>query len=147
VDLFCNSTWLVQIKNYNNEHQNLIKHDLNNNKNTSNDDTSNNIKNEYYNNNNNKNEKDENILNLNFYNEWLKLASRVENKSNGEAKIALVGKYTNLYDSYLSVTSALQHSCIATNQKLKLVMGSRVVSRNKPKFNMEDTFKISILLI
>lgn len=38
------------------------------------------------------------------------------------AAIALVGKYTTLGDSYLSVTSALKHACIETDQRLKLVM-------------------------
>ena len=33
-----------------------------------------------------------------------------------------VGKYTSQSDSYLSVISALRHGCIATDQRLKLVM-------------------------
>eukprot|EP00899_Mesostigma_viride_P026526 jgi/Mesvir1/7058/Mv09174-RA.1 len=33
-------------------------------------------------------------------------------------RIAMVGKYTNLSDSYLSVLKALQHACIAVNRKL-----------------------------
>ena len=36
--------------------------------------------------------------------------------------IALIGKYTHQQDSYLSVISALKHSCIATDQKLNLIM-------------------------
>ena len=38
------------------------------------------------------------------------------------ARIALVGKYTDLSDAYLSVTSALRHSCMATAQQLELVL-------------------------
>lgn len=38
------------------------------------------------------------------------------------ASIALIGKYTYQQDSYLSVISALKHSCIATDQKLNLIM-------------------------
>lgn len=34
--------------------------------------------------------------------------------------IAMVGKYTELSDAYLSVTKALQHACLAANRKLKL---------------------------
>ncbi|GAQ80234.1 CTP synthase family protein [Klebsormidium nitens] len=35
-----------------------------------------------------------------------------------EVKIAMVGKYTGLSDSYLSVLKALQHACIACGRKL-----------------------------
>ena len=34
--------------------------------------------------------------------------------------IAMVGKYTDLSDAYLSVTKALQHACMAANRKLKV---------------------------
>jgi CTP synthase len=34
--------------------------------------------------------------------------------------IAMVGKYTELSDAYLSITKALQHACMAANRKLKL---------------------------
>ena len=37
-----------------------------------------------------------------------------------QVKIAMVGKYTDLADAYLSVTKALQHACLATNRKLKV---------------------------
>ena len=35
--------------------------------------------------------------------------------------IAIVGKYTGLGDSYLSVTKALMHSAIASDRKLRAV--------------------------
>ena len=35
-------------------------------------------------------------------------------------RIALIGKYTVLADAYLSVIKALQHACMAANQKLDL---------------------------
>mmetsp|Transcript_55572 Transcript_55572/g.176444 ORF Transcript_55572/g.176444 Transcript_55572/m.176444 type:complete len:411 (+) Transcript_55572:735-1967(+) len=38
-----------------------------------------------------------------------------------EVKIAMVGKYTGLTDSYLSVIKALQHAAIAVNRKLVIV--------------------------
>jgi CTP synthase (UTP-ammonia lyase) len=37
-----------------------------------------------------------------------------------EVHIALVGKYTQLEDSYASVTKALQHAAIASGYRLKL---------------------------
>lgn len=52
---------------------------------------------------------------------WEGLADKVDNAA-GTARIALVGKYCDLSDSYLSVTSALKHACIATDQKLDLVL-------------------------
>ena len=36
-------------------------------------------------------------------------------------KIALVGKYTNLHDSYLSVIKSLEHSAMACGRKMKLM--------------------------
>jgi hypothetical protein len=38
-----------------------------------------------------------------------------------EVKIAIIGKYTNLSDSYLSVIKALQHACLAVRRRLKLL--------------------------
>ena len=52
---------------------------------------------------------------------WEEMVSRIDSATD-EVSIALIGKYTNQQDSYLSVISALKHSCIATDQKLKLVM-------------------------
>lgn len=36
--------------------------------------------------------------------------------------IAMVGKYTDLADAYLSVTKALQHACLSANRKLEVSM-------------------------
>lgn len=52
---------------------------------------------------------------------WEEMVSRIDCATD-DVSIALIGKYTNQQDSYLSVISALKHSCIATDQKLKLVM-------------------------
>eukprot|EP01039_Chlorochromonas_danica_P008431 gene8431-9294_t len=38
------------------------------------------------------------------------------------AHIAIIGKYTNLGDAYLSIVSALKHGAIATKQQLKVTM-------------------------
>ncbi len=37
-----------------------------------------------------------------------------------EVSIAMVGKYTDLSDAYLSVVKALQHACVAASRRLKL---------------------------
>ena len=49
--------------------------------------------------------------------EWTAMADRVDNVEE-EIHIAMVGKYTGLSDSYLSVIKALQHSSYAVNRKL-----------------------------
>jgi len=51
---------------------------------------------------------------------WQRLSDRVENPKN-KVTIGLVGKYTGLADSYLSVTKALNHASIAANLKLEIV--------------------------
>ncbi len=51
--------------------------------------------------------------------EWKKLVSRVI-KSNKEIKIALVGKYTNLEDSYISVIEALKSALYSFDRVLDL---------------------------
>lgn len=56
-----------------------------------------------------------------FVSAWRDLVKKVDSAED-EAVIALVGKYTNLQDAYLSVINALRHSSIATNQKLRLEM-------------------------
>jgi len=50
---------------------------------------------------------------------WRELARRVHSPKT-EVRIAIVGKYTGLSDSYLSVTKALFHSCLACNLKLNI---------------------------
>lgn len=52
--------------------------------------------------------------------QWQTLVDRMQT-STQEVKIALVGKYTQLGDAYLSVVEALKHSAIATGAKLEIV--------------------------
>lgn len=52
-------------------------------------------------------------------NKWEELTSR-HDRSFQTVTIALVGKYTNLKDSYLSVIKALEHSSMRCNRKLKI---------------------------
>ncbi len=51
--------------------------------------------------------------------QWQNLVERMQT-STQEVKIALVGKYTQLGDAYLSVAEALRHGAIATGAKLKI---------------------------
>jgi CTP synthase len=48
------------------------------------------------------------------------LADRWDSHSD-HVRIAVIGKYTNLSDAYLSVIKALQHACLAVRRKLELV--------------------------
>jgi CTP synthase len=52
--------------------------------------------------------------------QWQNLVDRMQT-STQEVKIALVGKYTQLGDAYLSVVEALRHGAIATGAKLEVV--------------------------
>lgn len=52
--------------------------------------------------------------------EWKKLTTQQERLFES-VTIALVGKYTNLHDSYLSVIKSLEHSAMRCGKKLKLV--------------------------
>ena len=49
--------------------------------------------------------------------EWKIMADKIDNLEE-EVNIAMVGKYTGLSDSYLSVIKALQHSAYVVNRKL-----------------------------
>jgi len=57
-----------------------------------------------------------------FYQQWRDMALGIDDSSNAQATVALVGKYCNQQDAYLSVISALRHACIGTGQRLNLVM-------------------------
>jgi CTP synthase len=52
--------------------------------------------------------------------QWQNLVDRMQT-STQEVKIALVGKYTQLGDAYLSVVEALKHGAIANGAKLEIV--------------------------
>ncbi|MDY4003646.1 MAG: CTP synthase [Ligilactobacillus saerimneri] len=51
--------------------------------------------------------------------EWVELRNKVENLA-GEVKIALVGKYVNLKDAYISVNEALKHAGYQINADVKI---------------------------
>ena len=79
-------------------------------------------KSEIININENKNKNDNDIIiNHELVSNWENMVKRIDDATD-DVSIALIGKYTSQQDSYLSVISALKHSCIATDQKLKLIM-------------------------
>lgn len=53
--------------------------------------------------------------------QWRDLAHTMDTATQ-VAHIAIIGKYTNLGDAYLSIVSALKHGAIATKQQLKVTM-------------------------
>jgi CTP synthase len=52
--------------------------------------------------------------------EWTDMVRRVQHPASGEARIAVVGKYTELVDSYKSVQEALIHGGIANDAKVSI---------------------------
>jgi CTP synthase len=51
---------------------------------------------------------------------WTEIVHRIRQPSSGEAKIAVVGKYTALVDSYKSIQEALIHGGIANDVKVSI---------------------------
>ena len=74
--------------------------------------------------------------NSNLLDEWEIMANHV-NSLEEEVHIAMVGKYTGLSDSYLSVTKALQHASYSVGKKLIIDWIESV--------NLEETVKSSDL--
>ena len=55
----------------------------------------------------------------NGLNKWQQLTARID-RLHDSVQIVIVGKYTALHDSYISVVKALEHSALACNRKLQL---------------------------
>lgn len=55
-----------------------------------------------------------------LWNRWTALTV-AHDRSHLAVKIAMVGKYTNLQDSYISVVKALEHSAMRCNRRLEIV--------------------------
>eukprot|EP01090_Pellita_catalonica_P004664 TRINITY_DN14484_c0_g1_i1.p1 TRINITY_DN14484_c0_g1~~TRINITY_DN14484_c0_g1_i1.p1 ORF type:complete len:563 (-),score=118.91 TRINITY_DN14484_c0_g1_i1:378-2066(-) len=70
---------------------------------------------------------------------WKKLAETVDelSKSSDEVRIVIVGKYTGLSDSYLSVIKSLQHAAVAVNRKLAI---DWIASADLEADSKSDTF-------
>ena len=69
--------------------------------------------------------------------EWQALEQRVLNLQ-GKVKIALVGKYVELHDAYLSVAEALKHAGFAYNTDIEI---DWIQSENITKENVADVLK------
>ncbi|KAJ1971706.1 CTP synthase ura7 [Dimargaris xerosporica] len=54
-----------------------------------------------------------------IWNDWVELTRRRERPLD-KVTIALVGKYTHLQDSYISVVKALEHAALACNREVKI---------------------------
>ncbi|KAG7884170.1 hypothetical protein KL938_002042 [Ogataea parapolymorpha] len=55
-----------------------------------------------------------------LYKNWVELTTQ-HDRSYEKVTIAIVGKYTNLHDSYLSVIKSLEHSAMRCSKKLEIV--------------------------
>ncbi|MDM8564829.1 CTP synthase [Candidatus Halobeggiatoa sp. HSG11] len=53
--------------------------------------------------------------------EWENVITAMDNPTNGQVNIAMVGKYVNLTDAYKSLTEALVHAGIHTHVKVNIV--------------------------
>lgn len=54
-----------------------------------------------------------------LYNKWRQLTDRID-RLHDVVDIVLVGKYTALQDSYISVVKSLEHAALSCNRKLNL---------------------------
>ncbi|AYO31978.1 CTP synthase [Biomaibacter acetigenes] len=70
--------------------------------------------------------------------EWEEIVKRVKNPS-GNVKIALVGKYVELHDAYLSVAESLCHGGIANDAKVD-IKWVHSEALEEPSFDMNATF-------
>jgi CTP synthase len=53
---------------------------------------------------------------------WRQFVERIDNIQNSEIlRIALVGKYTRIHDSYISIRKALEHACFNMSKKLEII--------------------------
>ena len=74
--------------------------------------------------------------------EWRMMADKVDTLED-EVRIAMVGKYTGLSDSYLSVIKALQHSAFAVGRKLQIDwIESTDLDPNDRTDNQEEAWKV-----
>ena len=70
--------------------------------------------------------------------EWQEMINKIENIKDKTVKIAIVGKYTKLEDSYISVIESLTHAGYANNVKVKVDL---IDSEKLNKDNVEEKLK------
>lgn len=72
-------------------------------------------------------------------NAWREMVAKIKTKHEKSVKIAVVGKYIELQDAYISVVEALKHAAIAnsTELELKWIDSEKLEDKN---INLEKTF-------
>ncbi|KAH6566610.1 hypothetical protein BASA50_000890 [Batrachochytrium salamandrivorans] len=75
---------------------------------------------------------------LSLFNKWEQLTTRID-RLHDTVKIVLVGKYTLLHDSYISVVKSLEHAAMACN--LKLVLDWVEAEELEPEFKAKNPLK------
>ncbi|MBI04779.1 MAG: CTP synthetase [Pelagibacteraceae bacterium] len=80
-------------------------------------------------------------LNLDYWNQVIKKI----NNSNKKVNIAIVGKYTNLKDSYKSLSEALVHGGIANNRKINILwINAEEITKNSISKHLKNADGILI---
>jgi len=75
---------------------------------------------------------------------WQKIVQRIR-QPEGEVRIAVVGKYTSLLDSYKSLAEALYHGGIANNVRVKLEwLDSQIFESEEAIHHLEDVHGILV---
>jgi CTP synthase len=75
---------------------------------------------------------------------WEKIVHRIQNPE-GEVRIAVVGKYTDLMDSYKSLAEALAHGGIANNVKVRMEwVDSQIFEQEDPTPHLEGVHGILV---
>ena len=71
--------------------------------------------------------------------EWEKMIENINNIPEKEVKIAIVGKYVRLEDSYLSVAESLRHAGFANNVKVSIkYIDSETITSENAKEKLKD---------
>ena len=72
-------------------------------------------------------------------NKWEKMIENINNIPEKEVKIAIVGKYVRLEDSYLSVAESLRHAGFANNVKVSIkYIDSETITSENTKEKLKD---------
>ena len=71
--------------------------------------------------------------------EWQEMIDKIENIQDKTVKIAIVGKYTKLEDSYISVIESLTHAGYANDVKVEVdLVDSETLNKNNVKEKLKD---------
>ena len=71
--------------------------------------------------------------------EWIKLVNKIHSCSEKQVKIAIVGKYVRLEDSYLSVAESLRHAGFENSVKVKIeYIDSETITSKNAKEKLGD---------